>query len=50
VVGQISATMRDYDQDGTIGDADDVMLNWWPTNALQGDKATWSMMFELITD
>jgi hypothetical protein len=50
VVNQILATMRDYDQDGTVGDADDIMLNWWPTNALQGDLATWTMMFALITD
>jgi hypothetical protein len=25
-------------------------LKWWPTNALQGDKATWDMLFELNTD
>jgi predicted ribosomally synthesized peptide with SipW-like signal peptide len=23
---------------------------WWPTNALQGDYATWDMLFELTTD
>lgn len=51
VVNQILATMRDYDQDGdTTDDPDDIMLNWWPTNALQGDLATWTMMFALITD
>jgi hypothetical protein len=39
----------DYDQDGDIDAADD-QLKWWPTNALQGDLATWAMMFELTTD
>jgi hypothetical protein len=39
----------DYDKDGDI-DTDDDMLNWWPTNALQGDKATWTMLFSLVTD
>lgn len=28
----------------------DEQTKYWPTNALQGDKATWSMMWELITD
>ncbi|MBA7573685.1 hypothetical protein ES708_15483 [subsurface metagenome] len=28
----------------------DEQTMYWPTNALQGDKATWSMMWELITD
>jgi len=28
----------------------DEQTKWWPTNALQGDKATWDMMFELIAD
>lgn len=28
----------------------DPQTKYWPTNALQGDKATWSMMWELITD
>jgi len=28
----------------------DEQLRFWQTNALQGDKATWSMMWELITD
>jgi hypothetical protein len=28
----------------------DEQTKWWPTNALQGDKATWDMMFELNTD
>jgi hypothetical protein len=49
-LNQLSATMRDYDGDGTVGDADDVMLNYWPTNALQGDRAEWTMMFTLFTD
>jgi len=40
---------RDYDLDGDI-DADDAQKMYWPTNALQGDMATWSMLFELITD
>jgi hypothetical protein len=40
---------RDYDLDGDI-DADDAQKRFWPTNALQGDLATWSMLFELITD
>jgi len=39
----------DYDVDGDIDDAD-AQLRWFPTNALQGDKATWAMMFELSTD
>jgi hypothetical protein len=39
----------DYDGDGDI-DGDDFQKAGWPTNALQGDKATWSMLFELITD
>ena len=39
----------DYDGDGDI-DADDFQKAGWPTNALQGDKAEWSMLFELITD
>jgi hypothetical protein len=29
---------------------DDEQTKYWPTNALQGDIATWAMMFELITD
>jgi hypothetical protein len=44
-----TATGVDYDGDGDI-DADDAQKAGWPTNALQGDKATWSMLFELITD
>ena len=28
----------------------DDQTKYWPTNALQGDIATWSMMWELITD
>ena len=28
----------------------DEQTKYWRTNALQGDMATWSMMFELITD
>jgi len=28
----------------------DDQLRWWRTNALQGDRASWSMMWELITD
>jgi hypothetical protein len=39
----------DYDGDGDI-DSDDFQKAGWPTNALQGDSATWSMLFELITD
>jgi len=39
----------DYDLDGDI-DNDDFQKAGWPTNALQGDKATWDMLFELITD
>jgi len=52
VIQQIAAvytTPVDYDKDGDV-DADDTMLNWWPTNAVQGDKATWTMLFTLITD
>ena len=39
----------DYDGDGDTDD-DDFQKAGWPTNALQGDKATWAMLFELITD
>ena len=39
----------DYDGDGDI-DSDDFQKAGWPTNALQGDSATWAMLFELITD
>lgn len=28
----------------------DPQTRFWPSNALQGDKATWSFMFELTTD
>jgi len=28
----------------------DEQTKYWPTNALQGDRATWSFMFELTTD
>ena len=28
----------------------DPQLRFWRTNALQGDKATWDMLFELVTD
>jgi hypothetical protein len=28
----------------------DPQTMYWRTNALQGDKATWTMMFELVTD
>jgi hypothetical protein len=45
----VYATPVDYDKDGDI-DGDDTILNWWPTNALQGDKATWTMLFSLVTD
>jgi hypothetical protein len=44
-----TATGVDYDGDGDIDD-DDAQKAGWPTNALQGDKATWAMLFELITD
>ncbi|MBA7714644.1 hypothetical protein ES703_123674 [subsurface metagenome] len=44
-----NAIIGDYDQDGDV-DASDTMLNWWPTNAVQGDRATWTMLFTLITD
>ena len=39
----------DYDLDGDI-DLDDFQKACWPTSALQGDKATWDMLFELIAD
>ena len=39
----------DYDLDGDI-DVDDFQKACWPTSALQGDKATWDMLFELIAD
>ena len=28
----------------------DEQTKYWPTNALQGDKASWDMLFELTTD
>jgi hypothetical protein len=28
----------------------DDQTKYWPTNALQGDKATWTMLWELVTD
>jgi hypothetical protein len=28
----------------------DPQLRYWRTNALQGDKASWDMLFELVTD
>jgi hypothetical protein len=43
-------SIPDYDNDGVAGDADDVLLNYWPTNALQGDYARWTMLFTLFTD
>jgi len=46
---QGTAVGVDYDGDGNI-DADDFQYAWWPTNALQGDKAEWNMLFELTTD
>ena len=39
----------DYDLDGDV-DGDDFQKAVWPTNALQGDKATWDVMFELLTE
>jgi hypothetical protein len=39
----------DYDGDGDI-DTDDFQKGCWLTNALQGDEAHWSMLWELITD
>lgn len=39
----------DYDGDGDVDD-DDFQKACWPTSALQGDKVTWDMLFELITD
>jgi hypothetical protein len=40
---------RDYDGNGVINTFDE-QKKWWPTNALQGDIAEWSMLFELTTD
>lgn len=34
----------DYDGDGDI-DADDAQYRWWPTNALQGDRSTFDIVF-----
>jgi hypothetical protein len=48
-VGGSTAVGVDYDGDGDI-DGDDFQKAGWPTNALQGDKASWDMLFELITD
>jgi hypothetical protein len=39
----------DYDGDGDV-DGDDFQKAVWPSNALQGDSATWSMLFELTSD
>jgi len=39
----------DYDLDGDV-DEDDFQKAGWPTNALQGDRAQWDMLFELICD
>ena len=39
----------DYDGDGDIDD-DDFQKAGWATDALQGDKASWDMLFELIAD
>lgn len=36
----------DYDQDGNIDD-DDAQKRWWPTNAFQGDRCTFDMVFRL---
>lgn len=47
-IQQIEDTLwpRDYDGDGDIDD-DDAQKRWWPTNALQGDKCTFELMFDL---
>jgi len=37
---------RDYDGDGDKDD-DDAQKRWWPTNALQGDRCTFELMFDL---
>ena len=49
-VPQILGPSYDYDGDGGAIDADDNILRWWPTNAIQGDKATWDMLFTLTSD
>ena len=46
---QILGPEMDYDGDGDI-DADDAIMQWWPTNAIQGDKATWDMLLTLTSD
>ncbi len=46
---QILGPALDYDGDSDI-DADDGILRWWPTNAIQGDKATWDMLITLTSD
>lgn len=46
---QLLGPELDYDADGDIDD-DDAILQWWPTNAIQGDKATWDMLFTLTSD
>jgi len=39
----------DYNGNGVIN-ADDFQMATWPSNALQGDKATWDILFELNSD
>jgi len=39
----------DYDQDGDI-DEDDAQKRWWPTNAFQGDRCTFDILFRFEQD
>ena len=43
----ITCHLQQIDDPDWTGDA---QLRYWRTNALQGDKATWDMLFELVTD
>lgn len=42
----ISVTLQQI----SAADWSDLQTIWWPTNALQGDKCNWVMLFELLTD
>jgi hypothetical protein len=39
--------MRDYNKNGEIGDEEDQMLNYWPTDVFQGDKCIFDIVFWL---
>jgi hypothetical protein len=58
-VPQIMGPLIDYNGDGVVDDGnpnngdedlEDQLLRWWPTNAIQGDMASWDMLFMLTSD